>query len=70
MAVRAGGPVLRPALVRHAGPLASPEEAAAYPYSGREREFAQDRFSGQGIGSPELPLSSFPACSSGPRPTS
>jgi luciferase family oxidoreductase group 1 len=34
-------------------PLASPEEAAAYPYSDREREFAQDRFSGQAIGSPE-----------------
>ncbi len=34
-------------------PLASPEEAAAYPYSGREREFAQDRFSGQAVGSPD-----------------
>jgi luciferase family oxidoreductase group 1 len=34
-------------------PLASPEEAAAYPYSDREREFAQDRFSGQAVGSPE-----------------
>ena len=34
-------------------PLASPQEAAAYPYSDREREFAQDRFSGQAVGSPE-----------------
>jgi luciferase family oxidoreductase group 1 len=34
-------------------PLASPEEAAAYPYSDREREFARDRFSGQALGSPE-----------------
>ncbi len=34
-------------------PLASPEEAAAYPYSEREREFTQDRFTGQAVGSPE-----------------
>jgi luciferase family oxidoreductase group 1 len=34
-------------------PLASPGEAAAYPYSDREREFARDRFSGQALGSPE-----------------
>ena len=34
-------------------PLASPEEAAAYPYSDFEREFAQERFTGQAIGSPE-----------------
>jgi alkanesulfonate monooxygenase SsuD/methylene tetrahydromethanopterin reductase-like flavin-dependent oxidoreductase (luciferase family) len=34
-------------------PLASPEEAAAYPYSDFEREFAQERFIGQAIGSPE-----------------
>ncbi|MGO9216954.1 MAG: LLM class flavin-dependent oxidoreductase [Streptosporangiaceae bacterium] len=34
-------------------PLASPEEAAAYPYSDREREFARDRFTGQALGSPE-----------------
>ncbi len=34
-------------------PLATPEEAAAYPYSDMERAFARDRFSGQAIGSPE-----------------
>jgi luciferase family oxidoreductase group 1 len=34
-------------------PLASPEEAAAYPYSGRERQFASERFAGQAVGSPE-----------------
>jgi alkanesulfonate monooxygenase SsuD/methylene tetrahydromethanopterin reductase-like flavin-dependent oxidoreductase (luciferase family) len=34
-------------------PLASPEEAAAYQYSDFERQFAQDRFAGQAIGSPE-----------------
>jgi luciferase family oxidoreductase group 1 len=34
-------------------PLASPEEAAAYPYTEREREFAQDRFSAQAVGAPE-----------------
>jgi luciferase family oxidoreductase group 1 len=34
-------------------PLASPEEAAAYQYSDFERQFAQDRFTGQAIGSPE-----------------
>ncbi len=34
-------------------PLASPEEAAAYPYTPREREFAQDRFADQAVGSPE-----------------
>jgi luciferase family oxidoreductase group 1 len=34
-------------------PLASPAEAAAYPYSDREREFAGERFAGQAIGSPE-----------------
>ena len=33
-------------------PLASPEEAAAYPYSDREREFARERFAGQAVGSP------------------
>ena len=34
-------------------PLATPEEAAAYPYTDREREFARDRFTGQAVGSPE-----------------
>ena len=34
-------------------PLASPEEAAAYPYSARERQFAQERFADQAVGSPE-----------------
>ena len=54
MAVRPGGPVLPPAAVRaRRQPLASPEEAAAYPYTEREREFAQDRFAGQAVGSPE-----------------
>ena len=34
-------------------PLASPEEAAAYPYTEREREFAEDRFTAQAVGAPE-----------------
>lgn len=34
-------------------PLVTPEQAAAYPYSEREREFAADRFTGQAVGSPE-----------------
>jgi luciferase family oxidoreductase group 1 len=34
-------------------PLASPEEAAAYPYTDQEREFARDRFTAQAVGSPE-----------------
>jgi len=34
-------------------PLASPEEAAAYPYSQRERAFAREPFAGQAVGSPE-----------------
>ena len=34
-------------------PLATPEEAAAYPYSDAEREFAAERFADQAVGSPE-----------------
>lgn len=34
-------------------PLASPGEAAAYPYSERELEFAAERFAGQAVGSPD-----------------
>lgn len=34
-------------------PLASPEEAAGYPYTDPEREFAEQRFEGQALGSPE-----------------
>ena len=34
-------------------PLATPEEAAAYPYTERERDFARDRFAAQAVGSPE-----------------
>jgi luciferase family oxidoreductase group 1 len=34
-------------------PLASPEEAARYPYSELEREFIQQRRDGQALGSPE-----------------
>ncbi len=34
-------------------PLASPEEAAGYPYTEREREFARDRFTDQAVGAPE-----------------
>jgi len=34
-------------------PLATPEEAAAYPYGPGEREFAQERFTSQAVGSPE-----------------
>jgi luciferase family oxidoreductase group 1 len=35
------------------GPLPSPEEAAAYPYTDRERAFVEDRQATQVIGSPE-----------------
>ena len=34
-------------------PLASPEEAAAYPYAPRERQFTRERFASQAVGSPE-----------------
>ncbi|HEX5595563.1 MAG TPA: LLM class flavin-dependent oxidoreductase [Micromonosporaceae bacterium] len=34
-------------------PLASPEEAAAYPYTAVEREFVEARHAGQALGSPE-----------------
>jgi luciferase family oxidoreductase group 1 len=34
-------------------PLATPEEAAAYPYSGLDREMARQRFAEQAIGSPD-----------------
>jgi luciferase family oxidoreductase group 1 len=34
-------------------PLATPEEAAAYPYSEMERQFSQERMQGQALGSPE-----------------
>ncbi|MDG4831987.1 LLM class flavin-dependent oxidoreductase [Solwaraspora sp. WMMD1047] len=34
-------------------PLATPEEAAAYPYTEAERQFALDRRTGQAMGSPE-----------------
>jgi alkanesulfonate monooxygenase SsuD/methylene tetrahydromethanopterin reductase-like flavin-dependent oxidoreductase (luciferase family) len=34
-------------------PLASPQEAAAYPYTDQERQFARQRSAGQAIGSPE-----------------
>ncbi|MDR0346050.1 MAG: LLM class flavin-dependent oxidoreductase [Nocardiopsaceae bacterium] len=34
-------------------PLATPEEADAYPYSDMEREFARQRFADQAVGSPE-----------------
>ncbi len=34
-------------------PLASPDEAAAYPYTPLERHMAGERFAGQAIGSPE-----------------
>jgi alkanesulfonate monooxygenase SsuD/methylene tetrahydromethanopterin reductase-like flavin-dependent oxidoreductase (luciferase family) len=33
--------------------LATPEEAAAYPYTDVEREFMAERWEGQAIGSPE-----------------
>jgi alkanesulfonate monooxygenase SsuD/methylene tetrahydromethanopterin reductase-like flavin-dependent oxidoreductase (luciferase family) len=35
-------------------PLASPQEAAGYPYSRLERELAAERFAQQAVGSPEL----------------
>ena len=54
VAVRPGGAVVPPAAGRHAGSRwPAPEEAAAYPYSDQEREFARDRFTGQAVGSPE-----------------
>jgi luciferase family oxidoreductase group 1 len=34
-------------------PLASPEDAAAYPYTPGERQFAAERFASQAVGSPE-----------------
>jgi alkanesulfonate monooxygenase SsuD/methylene tetrahydromethanopterin reductase-like flavin-dependent oxidoreductase (luciferase family) len=34
-------------------PMATPEEAAAYPYSAAEREFMVGRQDGQAVGSPE-----------------
>jgi luciferase family oxidoreductase group 1 len=34
-------------------PLASPQEAAAYPYTPGERQFARERFASQAVGSPE-----------------
>jgi luciferase family oxidoreductase group 1 len=34
-------------------PLATPEEAAAYPYDAQERAFADDRFTDQAVGSVE-----------------
>ncbi len=34
-------------------PLATPEEAAAYPYTDQERAFAEDRFADQAVGSPQ-----------------
>ncbi len=34
-------------------PLATPDEAAAYPYSDIEREFARERFAAQAVGSPQ-----------------
>jgi luciferase family oxidoreductase group 1 len=34
-------------------PLASPEEAAAYPYTALDRHLATERFTGQAMGSPE-----------------
>ena len=34
-------------------PQATPEEAAAYPYSDLERGFARERFADQAVGSPE-----------------
>jgi luciferase family oxidoreductase group 1 len=37
----------------HPQPLVTPEEAAAYPYSELDRQFARERSAGQAIGSPE-----------------
>ena len=34
-------------------PLATPEEAAAYPYTALDLQVARERFAGQAIGSPE-----------------
>lgn len=53
MAVRAGGPVIRPAPVRDSGAAGQPRGSGGLPLSDQEREFARDRFSGQAIGSPE-----------------
>ncbi len=51
-------------------PLASPEEAAAYPYSELEREFARERFTAQAVGSPETVRRQLTTCWSARRPTS
>jgi luciferase family oxidoreductase group 1 len=37
----------------HPQPLATPEDAARYPYSQQEAEFAAQRFDGQALGSPQ-----------------
>ncbi len=42
-------------------PLASPDEAAAYPYSELERQFILDRREGQAMGSPETVLAQLEA---------
>src|ERR671920_481758 len=34
------------------GPVPTPEDAAAYPYSAEERRFVEERLAGQVIGSP------------------
>ena len=48
------GPLYVPALAPGNPPaLGRPEEAAAYPYSDAEREFAAERFADQAVGSPE-----------------
>ena len=53
VAGRSGGAVVAADAHRASGPLATPEEAAAYQYGPDEREFAIDRFASQAVGSPE-----------------
>ncbi len=51
------GPAALSVLQLRAGtpqPLASPEQAAAYPYTAHDRRIAGERFAGQAIGSPEM----------------
>src|SRR5262249_18085795 len=53
MAVRPGRPVVPAAAPKMPQPLATPEEAAAYPYTPGKRQFARERFASQAVGSPE-----------------
>ncbi len=51
-------------------PLASPQEAAAYPYSALEREFARERFAAQAAGAPDTVRRRWTSCPGAPARTS